>query len=395
MTTPDRLERFQNYIAGKFVDASDGRTFGSLDPYAGAPWAAIPEGTVEDIDHAVAAARSALDGEWGRMTGFQRAALLRRLGDLIGENAERLARVEVRDNGKLYREMIGQLQGLAPGTTTSPATPTRSRAGSSRPTSPTSSSTRGVSRSGGRRDHAVELPAAAHDVQARPGPGRRVHVRRQALRALPRVDAGLRAGAARSGLPGRRVQRRRRVQPRPGGRAGVAQGRRQGRVHRLDRDRQRRWRTPRRTTSTGSPSSWAASRRRSCSRTPTSRRRQRDRRRRVRRDRARPAWPGSRVLVHESVHDELVRLVAAGERDQAGRPERPGDRDGPHREQAAVREGARLPRQGEGRGGDGCVRRHGGRRARRAVRPADPVHRRRGRTTPSSARRSSGRSPRR
>jgi (Z)-2-((N-methylformamido)methylene)-5-hydroxybutyrolactone dehydrogenase len=44
--TPERLERFQNYIGGTFVDAADGRTFGSLDPYAGAPWAAIPEGTV-------------------------------------------------------------------------------------------------------------------------------------------------------------------------------------------------------------------------------------------------------------------------------------------------------------------------------------------------------------
>ena len=46
------------------------------------------------------------------MTGFQRAACIRRLADLIGENAERLARVEVRDNGKLYREMIGQLEYL-------------------------------------------------------------------------------------------------------------------------------------------------------------------------------------------------------------------------------------------------------------------------------------------
>ncbi len=106
------VERFQNYIGGKFVDAGDGRTFDSLDPYAGEAWAAIPEGSTEDIDHAVAAARSALQGEWGKMTGFQRAALMRRLADLITENAERLARVEVRDNGKLYREMIGQLQGL-------------------------------------------------------------------------------------------------------------------------------------------------------------------------------------------------------------------------------------------------------------------------------------------
>src|SRR6476469_372991 len=106
------VERFQNYIGGKFVDAGDGRTFDSLDPYAGEAWAAIPEGSTEDIDHAVAAARSALQGEWGRMTGFQRAALMRRLADLITENAERLARVEVRDNGKLYREMIGQLEYL-------------------------------------------------------------------------------------------------------------------------------------------------------------------------------------------------------------------------------------------------------------------------------------------
>ena len=33
------LEKFQNYIGGSFVDASDSRTFDSLDPYAGRPWA--------------------------------------------------------------------------------------------------------------------------------------------------------------------------------------------------------------------------------------------------------------------------------------------------------------------------------------------------------------------
>jgi (Z)-2-((N-methylformamido)methylene)-5-hydroxybutyrolactone dehydrogenase len=101
VTTAQRLERFQNYIAGKFVDARDGRTFDSLDPYAGVPWAAIPEGGTDDIDHAVAAARAALEGEWGAMTGFQRAALMHKLADLITANAERLALVEVRDNGKL------------------------------------------------------------------------------------------------------------------------------------------------------------------------------------------------------------------------------------------------------------------------------------------------------
>ncbi|HTF54161.1 MAG TPA: aldehyde dehydrogenase [Pseudonocardia sp.] len=108
----DQLERFQMVIGGKPVDALSGKTFESQNPYSGGPWAQVPDGGPEDIDAAVAAARSALDGEWGAMTGFARAALLRRLGDLVGENAERLARLEVNDSGKLYREMIGQLNAL-------------------------------------------------------------------------------------------------------------------------------------------------------------------------------------------------------------------------------------------------------------------------------------------
>jgi len=108
----DQLERFQMVIGGKPVDALSGRTFESQNPYTGAPWAQVPDGGPEDIDAAVAAARSALDGEWGAMTGFARAALLRRLGDLVGQNAERLARLEVNDSGKLYREMFGQLNAL-------------------------------------------------------------------------------------------------------------------------------------------------------------------------------------------------------------------------------------------------------------------------------------------
>ncbi|GAA1830741.1 aldehyde dehydrogenase [Pseudonocardia ailaonensis] len=105
-------ERFRMLIGGEAVDAASGATFESENPYTGRPWATIPDGGTEDVDAAVAAARAALDGEWGATTGFARAALLRRLGDLIGENAERLARLEVEDSGKLYREMIGQLTGL-------------------------------------------------------------------------------------------------------------------------------------------------------------------------------------------------------------------------------------------------------------------------------------------
>ncbi|MEU9817805.1 aldehyde dehydrogenase [Pseudonocardia alni] len=106
------LETFRMLIGGKPSDAASGRTFETQNPFTGAPWATVPDCGPDDVDTAVAAARTALDGEWGAMTPFARAACLRRLGDLITENAEALARTEVNDSGKLYREMIGQLNGL-------------------------------------------------------------------------------------------------------------------------------------------------------------------------------------------------------------------------------------------------------------------------------------------
>jgi acyl-CoA reductase-like NAD-dependent aldehyde dehydrogenase len=106
------VEQFRMLIGGKAVDAISGRTFESQNPYTGRPWASVPDGGPDDVDAAVAAARAALDGEWGTLTGFGRAALLRRLGDLVSQDAERLARLEVADSGKLYREMIGQLNGM-------------------------------------------------------------------------------------------------------------------------------------------------------------------------------------------------------------------------------------------------------------------------------------------
>jgi aldehyde dehydrogenase (NAD+) len=44
------------------------------------------------------------------MIASDRGMLLYRLADLIGQNAERLAELEVRDNGKLKVEMLGQMR---------------------------------------------------------------------------------------------------------------------------------------------------------------------------------------------------------------------------------------------------------------------------------------------
>lgn len=106
-------ERFRMLIGGERVEASSGSTFEAQNPFTGRPWAVLPDGGREDVDAAVSAARSALEGAWGSSTGFERAALLRRLGDLVEDNVERLARLEVQDSGKLLREMRGQLEAIA------------------------------------------------------------------------------------------------------------------------------------------------------------------------------------------------------------------------------------------------------------------------------------------
>lgn len=108
----NELETFGLFIDGQVVDAASGRTFESQNPYTGRPWAVVADGGPEDVDRAVASSRAAFEGEWGARSGFERAAVLRQVAAAISENAERLALLEVRDSGKLMREMRGQLNGL-------------------------------------------------------------------------------------------------------------------------------------------------------------------------------------------------------------------------------------------------------------------------------------------
>ena len=107
------ITTYQMYINGQWVDAASGGTFDSYNPYTGTAWALIPDGQNQDLDRAVEAAARALDSnEWQRMPPMQRGHLLRRLADLISDNAEHLAQTETRDNGKLIREMLGQARAI-------------------------------------------------------------------------------------------------------------------------------------------------------------------------------------------------------------------------------------------------------------------------------------------
>ena len=103
--------RYQAFIGGEFVDSVDYGVFESEDPFSGETWALVPRCTAADVDRAVEAAyRAFTSGPWAGMTPSARGQLLYRLGDLIAANAQDLADIEVRDNGKLMAEMAAQVR---------------------------------------------------------------------------------------------------------------------------------------------------------------------------------------------------------------------------------------------------------------------------------------------
>lgn len=102
------MKQYQHYIDGQWTDPASGQWFDTENPYTGEVWAKIARGNAADVDKAVAAAKAAFDGGWGTSNPTDRGKLLCRLADIIDREAERLGRLEVRDNGKLLAEMGSQ-----------------------------------------------------------------------------------------------------------------------------------------------------------------------------------------------------------------------------------------------------------------------------------------------
>jgi aldehyde dehydrogenase (NAD+) len=88
------------FIDGVWRESTGGQAIPVIDPSTGEHFADIARGGKADIDTAVAAARGALEGKWGRMTAVERGRILARLGRLIETHAEELTAIEARDTGK-------------------------------------------------------------------------------------------------------------------------------------------------------------------------------------------------------------------------------------------------------------------------------------------------------
>ncbi|HUH93942.1 MAG TPA: aldehyde dehydrogenase family protein [Casimicrobiaceae bacterium] len=93
-----------HFIANRWVEPNSRATLPVIDPSEGAPFAAIARGSRDDVDAAVAAARSAFDGAWGALAPADKGRRLGTLARAIADQAEELLALEARDCGKPLKQ---------------------------------------------------------------------------------------------------------------------------------------------------------------------------------------------------------------------------------------------------------------------------------------------------
>ena len=91
--------RLQNFVNGKFTDASDGRTSEVIDPSTGEVYAQAPVSSRQDVDAAMQAAANAFEG-WRDSTPSERSLALFRIADAIEARADEIVEAETRNTGK-------------------------------------------------------------------------------------------------------------------------------------------------------------------------------------------------------------------------------------------------------------------------------------------------------
>ncbi len=89
-----------HFINGEYVPSLSGKVKENINPATEEVISQISQGGKEEVDTAVAAAKKALKGPWKKFTLDQRIAVIRKIGDIILERKDELARLESLDTGK-------------------------------------------------------------------------------------------------------------------------------------------------------------------------------------------------------------------------------------------------------------------------------------------------------
>ncbi|WP_093799371.1 aldehyde dehydrogenase family protein [Streptomyces sp. Wb2n-11] len=91
------------FIDGEFTDAADGKVFKTISPSTEEVLSEVARAGAEDVDRAVKAARRAFE-KWSALPGSERAKYLFRIARIIQERSRELAVLETLDNGKPIKE---------------------------------------------------------------------------------------------------------------------------------------------------------------------------------------------------------------------------------------------------------------------------------------------------
>ncbi len=96
------------FINGRQEDAASGKTIDVMNPATGELLSTVPDGDVEDVDRAVAAARASFEKKsWRGMNPSVREKILWDISELLVKNRDQLAMLESLENGKTVREAAG------------------------------------------------------------------------------------------------------------------------------------------------------------------------------------------------------------------------------------------------------------------------------------------------
>lgn len=107
MENPLSQKEYGNFIGGEFIPSKSGQTFDVINPATKQVIAKVQRSQAEDIDVAVETAQKAFLGPWGDLTPTERAGYLFKIQKVIEDNAEKLALIESMDNGKTLAETSG------------------------------------------------------------------------------------------------------------------------------------------------------------------------------------------------------------------------------------------------------------------------------------------------
>ena len=102
------LLRQQAYVAGEWINADDGATVAVVNPATGQTLGTVPMCGTAETKRAIAAAEVA-QRAWAQVSAKERAAVLRKLNDLMLANADDLALIMTSEQGKPLTESKGEI----------------------------------------------------------------------------------------------------------------------------------------------------------------------------------------------------------------------------------------------------------------------------------------------